>query len=60
MTFISKIEDNNHRLKRRLVGILLWEIVKIIAPFNFPKVKRTFGKFLQVKYGTFQFTISLK
>jgi hypothetical protein len=35
------------------------EIVKIIVAFNFPKVISTFGKFLQVKHGTFKFTISL-
>jgi hypothetical protein len=39
--------------------ILFREIVKIKVPFNFPKVKITFGKFFQVKHSTFKLTISL-
>jgi HupE / UreJ protein len=34
----------------------LREIVKIRVQYNFPKVLFTFGKFLQVKHGTFKFT----
>jgi hypothetical protein len=35
------------------------EFVKVGVPYNLPKVFFTFEKFLQDKYGTLKFTISL-